>query len=65
MVLPAFVLDLVEGLALWVIAGKPTHTPGAVRTLFGIAVLKFVAYAASWVVLVYAVCHLLPPVSWF
>jgi len=64
-VLPAFVLDLIEGLALWVIVGRTTHARGAVRTLFGIAVLKFLAYGASWVVLAYAVCHLLPSTSWF
>ncbi len=54
LVLPAAALDVLEGLALWVIAGKPEPTRRAVHLLFGIAVAKFVAYGASLIALVWA-----------
>lgn len=50
----ALALDLGEGRALWVIAGRSVPTQRAVRLLFWIAVVKFVAYGASLIVSVCA-----------
>ena len=50
-VLPALVLDLGEGLALWVIVGADAPSPTAVHLLHVLAVAKLLAYGVSLIVL--------------